>query len=125
MILLPGITCGAGIVDLPIGRVNCSLPQGLEAGVEVLLGMRPEHVAIASRGEAGACEGAVLERLFLGEAVQYEIEIAGVPLSVRLPATVRARVGDSLVLRFPPDRWQVFPANGATWPAPEALSASV
>lgn len=117
MIFLRGRVAGPDSVELPFGTTQAAVPEGLrQAGADVLLGMRHEHVALASNGQAPSCRGTVRERLFLGDALQYEVEVDGLSLWLRLPPTVEARPGDSLDLHFPPERWLVFPSTGAAIP---------
>jgi iron(III) transport system ATP-binding protein len=112
MIFLPGLVTGPNTVELPFGTTCCRLPDGLQQpGTAILLGMRHEHVLPASNGQAPSCRGTVRERMFLGEAAHYEIELDGLRLWVKLPPNTRAQPGESLALRFPPEHWLVFPAG--------------
>ncbi len=113
MIFVPGRVGEAAAVESGLGRVRCQLPEGFGPGDAVVLGMRPEHVGVGSeRGNDGlTVEGEVLQRLFLGDGVVYEVQVGDATLSVKLPIDLRASTGDRLCLRFPSDRWHVFPAD--------------
>ena len=70
-----------------LGAVIPAPASGLEPGNPVHLVLRPEAIAIARDGEAGALHARVLSRTFLGEKVEYVFDCGGATLqSVRYNA---------------------------------------
>jgi len=114
MVFLRGHVLDAQSVELAVGPVACRLPESLMPGTEVLLGLRPEHIVVADRnGQAPAFEADVIQRLFIGDRVQYDLALGEARLSLRLPNSVQASADGRLCLSFPADRWLVFPAEAA------------
>jgi spermidine/putrescine transport system ATP-binding protein len=73
---------------------------------ELLFSLRPEHIRIASQGEAAAnglrCSGPVRNRIFAGASELIEVECAGLMLKVRVPGHFEG--GEQVTLEIPPDR---------------------
>jgi sn-glycerol 3-phosphate transport system ATP-binding protein len=95
------------------GRAALPLPAsqaGLDAGREVVWGMRPEHVELAAEG--GDAEVVVDLVEALGADTLVHARLAdGEPLTLRLPGTTKVRERDRLALRLPPEALHVFDAQ--------------
>jgi sn-glycerol 3-phosphate transport system ATP-binding protein len=95
------------------GRAALPLPSsqaGLDAGREIVWGMRPEHVELA----IGAGDADVVVDLVeaLGADTLVHARLAdGEPLTLRLPGTTKVRERDRLALRLPPEALHVFDAG--------------
>jgi len=111
MVFVSGRARDVDTVESTLGTVTCRLPEGLRPGDAVTLGIRPEHIeaSLDNADDGTRIEGEVLQRLFLGDAVLYEVQIRDTIVSAKFPSSLKATTGDRLYLRFPSDRWHVFP----------------
>jgi sn-glycerol 3-phosphate transport system ATP-binding protein len=91
--------------------VNVSAEQ---AGRSVVLGIRPEHVALGGAAEAGAFPLKVdfVEALGADTLAHGYLGASPAQLTVRLPGSMRVAAGDTLSLVAPPERLHLF--DGAT-----------
>jgi len=93
-------TVGRGDVRLRVGA------SGLEIGARVAVSIRPHEIALrAPDGVAGGTDtnvlrGTVRRAAFLGDGVDYEVEVAGGDLVLRVaaPASPRLRPGEAVGL---------------------------
>jgi sn-glycerol 3-phosphate transport system ATP-binding protein len=97
------------------GRATLPLPSsqpGLDAGREIVWGVRPEHVELAS-GPADADAEVVVDLVeALGADTLVHARLAdGEPLTLRLPGTTKVRERDRLALRLPPEALHIFDAG--------------
>ena len=97
------------------GRATLPLPSsqpGLDAGREIVWGVRPEHVELAS-GSADADAEVVVDLVeALGADTLVHARLAdGEPLTLRLPGTTKVRERDRLALRLPPEALHIFDAE--------------
>ena len=75
----------------------------------VVLGMRPEAVAIVSdRGSAGTLAGVVYVEELMGSDLLVTLDVGGHLLKVRTPADVSAGPGTALCIRADPARIHLF-----------------
>lgn len=76
---------GDGHVDLDVAgwvhRVECGPGQAI-AGTTARIVVRPETVTIGPPGGAGSREGVVTARTYLGDKIEYEVEIGPNTLQV-------------------------------------------
>ena len=72
---------------------------------DVVLGVRPEHVAFSDHSRI---RGSVFGVEYLGTTQIVTVETARGPLKARLPSTVRLRAGDNVGLTFRPDMLSLF-----------------
>jgi iron(III) transport system ATP-binding protein len=116
-LFLPGRVRGDGTVESALGTIalGTPLPEGCEPGSAVTLAMRPEHVVVPADAltDGLVVEGTVVDRLFLGESLQYDVTVGEVALSLRLATGTTAEPGDRLRLGFPANHWHIFPAEPA------------
>ncbi|HXF75328.1 MAG TPA: ABC transporter ATP-binding protein [Methylomirabilota bacterium] len=111
MNFVKGKVAGPGAIDSPLGRIALPVPNGVSAGTEVTLAIRPEHVKLSpAPGHGAACAlGRVTSRNYLGDAALAEVEINGVTLLAKLPGDMDLAVGQSAAVELPVHRWHVFP----------------
>jgi sn-glycerol 3-phosphate transport system ATP-binding protein len=95
------------------GRAALPLPSsqpGLDAGREIVWGVRPEHVELASG--TGDVEVVVDLVEALGADTLVHARLAdGEPLTLRLPGSTKVRERDRLALRLPPEALHIFDAG--------------
>ena len=79
--------------------------------------LRPERLRLSAGGEANVFNGRVLERIFVGNAWRYRVQLsAGAELCIRLPSEELAAVaveGDELTIGVAPESVHLFSATGA------------
>jgi iron(III) transport system ATP-binding protein len=105
--LIPAVVTaiGAGRADLTIaGEPHAIEHSGaiFGPGQSVLANVRPEAIAIGARGNGLA--GTVVTRTYLGEKIEYEVEVAGQRLQIvrfNPPPSERFAPGDAIGVRFP------------------------
>jgi multiple sugar transport system ATP-binding protein len=106
--LLPGVAEDGGV------RVSDAvrLPVRVEAGCEVLVGVRPEDLMLTTEAEADA-HGTVIVYEPLLEMGLATVRLAGVdrPLAVQTDPEVRLDRDEAVHLRLAPDRTHVFNAE--------------
>jgi len=81
----------------------------LDAGAEVELGIRPEHVALAP-GDPAATDATVEMVEPMGSDQLAWVRLGGVPLAIRISADVPVSVGDHMPVLLPGRRVNLFDA---------------
>lgn len=106
-----GTVRGPGEVEAPVGKVRCPLPPNCEAGHEVTLAIRPEHLSLSSASGDGAdaVRGKIVSKTYLGDSALLEVEACGVTLKIRLSGDTDFDVGEQTGIIFPPGGWRVYP----------------
>jgi iron(III) transport system ATP-binding protein len=104
----------AGLILAVNGKRITAAGDGLTAGNEVQLAVRPEAIEFAGPESAGQSAGAentyraeVRNVEFLGDHYVYELDADGLPLTVTSPRSVD---GSSVMVRIPPSECKVLPA---------------
>ena len=106
--LLDGVAAGPGRVAC--GRLRLSIGAGgLMPGARVAVSIRPHDIVLAPPGDVGAVSGntmrgTVQRASFLGDAVDYQVQVADtdVVLRVTAPSSPRRRVGEAVSLSIDP-----------------------
>jgi multiple sugar transport system ATP-binding protein len=80
------------------------------AGDKVTLGIRPEHLTTAGKGDAVSARVTFVETL--GHATYAYLTAGEAPVTVLLPGDVRPSTGETLSLRVPADQAHLFDADG-------------
>jgi iron(III) transport system ATP-binding protein len=107
----------AGRVDVTIaGQPHAVHGSDLDVrpGESALAIVRPEAIEIAA--PSGGLEGKVVARTYLGEKMEYDIEVAGQRLQIvrfNPPPSERFAPGDTVTVRLPNEGVQLLPAEGA------------
>ncbi|HEX2928237.1 MAG TPA: ABC transporter ATP-binding protein [Candidatus Binatia bacterium] len=111
MNFVKGKVGGTGGVDSALGSIPASVPNGVSAGAEVTLAIRPEHVKVSPAPSHGVATtiGKVTSRNYLGDTALAEIEINGVTLLAKLAGDMDLTVGQNTCVELPAHRWHVFP----------------
>jgi iron(III) transport system ATP-binding protein len=84
-------------------------PAGLAAGARVVLSLRPHLIELLPAGAAAAAganllRGAILRASYLGDTVDYEVQVDGGPvLRASGPGARRFRVGEAVSARVAPE----------------------
>jgi iron(III) transport system ATP-binding protein len=124
--LLEGRAVDGSRVDTVYGVVRCALPGWATAGSTVTLGFRPESVVLSrfsGSGDAEGLRGRVAAVSYVGDAVEYRIELG--PGGGQL---VRAKgqpfdvldEGTAVLVQVPPERWYLLPRVDQTQAAVRA-----
>jgi iron(III) transport system ATP-binding protein len=111
MNFVKGKVAAPGQIDSALGRIAAPVPNGVSAGTEVTLAIRPEHVAVLPAPSYGTAStiGRVTSRNYLGDAALAEVEINGVTLLAKLAGDLDLTVGQNACVELPAHRWHVFP----------------
>jgi iron(III) transport system ATP-binding protein len=93
-----------------IGKVRCPVPQGVEAGKEVTLAVRPEHLRLlpSQHSTSEGFPGKIVTKNYLGDSALLEVEVNGQALVIKLPGDCTFAVGQQAQVVLPPDRWHVY-----------------
>jgi len=85
-----------------------------------MLGVRPEHVALAERGVRAAVQSVE----YLGGDSLVVCRIGDGNLAVRAPGRVPVRAGDAVDLDWPPEAVHYFDASGRNVGVPSRRGAA-
>jgi ABC-type Fe3+/spermidine/putrescine transport system ATPase subunit len=106
---------GRGAFEIAEGetrvRVPCKLTNGLAAGADAMLSVRPENVdALRERGSGdGGIEGEVLQTIFLGNCVDCRVRWGDYEWKVLAHPRDRLASGDRVFLRLDPEHTLAVP----------------
>lgn len=108
---------GQGTVETAGGTLNCTIPTWAASSLDVLITFRPEAVTLSRQVTEGinALRGEVVSITFVGDAVEYVINVGDMEIRVKGDPYDAAAVGDPVWLRIPPARCLVI-ADGANVP---------
>ena len=98
---------GFGVVESNVGAVRCRFRADAAQGSAVKFVVRPENVELSSgatRGAENTLAGRVAARVYLGEIVEYTLDVAGASVIVRSHPSAAFAPGDAITVRFPPER---------------------
>ena len=93
-----------GRVRLSSGDLAQVAHDGLAAGAEVELSVRPEAISLVPPGAEGAIDATVEQVAYLGSTISYQLRTAGgLDLTVLSPKTgIRLPVGSDVAVTWPP-----------------------
>ncbi len=97
---------GFGIVETQNGMLNCVLPPNANVRDTVTIVIRPEDIELAGSGASApgdnALEGKVVSVLFIGESMEYHLELrGGAALRLKLHASIQVTKGDTIRVQMP------------------------
>jgi len=100
---------GYGTVETSSGSLNCVVPATAKVEDTVTVVVRPEDIALSAGGapETGhnLLEGKVVGTLFMGEAMEYQLELSGgTMMRLKLHASNVINRGDTIRVRIPPSQ---------------------
>ncbi len=96
-------------VGTPLGAVRCFFPGAAKARKDIAIVVRPEHIRIRQAGAAlddgdNRLTGRLKAETYLGEIVEYVVDVAGKEFLVRTPFVQPIGPGDAVTLSFAPER---------------------
>lgn len=117
-----GAVVGMAVLDTDLGQLRCFVSAGVAERESVAVSVRPES-AVLHRSEPPGVENAYLGivrlRLFLGDTMDYDVEVSGRVIRVRTSHDVDLRVGEKVFVEFPAASCVAVPASGSpTWSLP-------
>jgi iron(III) transport system ATP-binding protein len=92
---------GIGVVESDNGILHCVLPRNVNVSDAVTIMVRPEDIEIfnpnSDASARNALEGKVINALFVGEAMEYQLELmGGANLRLKLHAATPVTKGDTI-----------------------------
>jgi len=107
---------GAVVVTAAGEPIRVAVDAGqAQVGQQVMLGLRPEHLAVSGEGQVIEVRAAFVETL--GNATYAYVQHPGAAetLTVQLPGEVRPSVGETLRLHIDPARAHLFDGDGTAF----------
>jgi iron(III) transport system ATP-binding protein len=97
---------GFGMVATRAGTLRCVVPSTAELNDAVTVVVRPEDIALSTPSSASAgdnmLEGKVVAALFMGEAMEYQLELSGgAMMRLKLHASNVVTRGDAVSIQIP------------------------
>jgi iron(III) transport system ATP-binding protein len=114
--LLDGRVIDPGTVQTPYGLVRCPLPTWAAApGTAVTVGFRPESVILSTHTvvDAEGLEGQVAAVSYVGDAVEYQIDLGGQTVRAKAQPFEVLPEGTPVLVQVPPERWYLLPLDAA------------
>jgi iron(III) transport system ATP-binding protein len=101
---------GCHLVRTDIGEVHVTGAPDLRADDRVALSVRPEDVELTESRPAGenVWEGRVEQKVFLGEAVDFQVQVGARTLLSRRHPTLRTKVGAPIFVHLNPEKCTVL-----------------
>ena len=93
-------------VSTEIGELTVQTVLDLRADERVALSIRPEDVELSETRPFGdnVWEGRVDQKVFLGEAVDFQVKVGARTLLSRRHPTLRTKVGDAIYVQLNPEK---------------------
>jgi iron(III) transport system ATP-binding protein len=100
-------------IECEIGSLSAASGESLAAGQAVLLSVRPEDVELSEARPQGenVLEARVDQKVFLGEAVDFQVVVRGRALQSRAHPSLRTPVGSAIWLRIDPEKCVALKGN--------------
>jgi iron(III) transport system ATP-binding protein len=98
------------LVGTDIGDIRVEATQELHQGERVAVSVRPEDVDLCENRPAGenVWEGRVEQKVFLGEAVDFQVKVGPRTLLSRRHPTLRTKVGEAIFVHLDPEKCVVL-----------------
>jgi iron(III) transport system ATP-binding protein len=113
--LVSGVSGTAGdgqcyVVRTEIGELMVQTDLELRSDERVAISVRPEDVELTETRPEGAnvWEGRVDQKVFLGEAVDFQVNVHARTLLSRRHPTLRTKVGDAIFVQLSPEKCVVL-----------------
>ena len=114
---------GGGTVRTDNGELTVQTLVDLSQGDSCIVSVRPEHVTIVQQDDVrsgpNALAGTIVNRLFTGEAMDYQVEVGEATVRCRTTASQRLSTGKPVQLMLPPEHCIALRRSAA----PEAATA--
>jgi iron(III) transport system ATP-binding protein len=93
-----------------IGNVTVKAVNDLRLDERAMLSVRPEDVELSETRPAGGnvWEGQVDQKVFLGEAVDFQVKVGTRTLLSRRHPMLRTKVGDAIFVQLNPEKCVVL-----------------
>jgi iron(III) transport system ATP-binding protein len=97
-------------ITTELGDVHVQTDQELRVGERVAISVRPEDVELTEGRPPGGnvWEGRVDQKVFLGEAVDFQVKVGPRTLLSRRHPTLRTKVGDAIFVQLNPEKCVVL-----------------
>jgi iron(III) transport system ATP-binding protein len=97
---------GVYLMRTEIGDISVAADHDLRRDERVMLSVRPEDVELTEARPAGGnvWQGRVDQKVFLGEAVDFQVKVGTRTLLSRRHPTLRTRVGEPIFVRLSPEK---------------------
>ena len=107
--LLEGRVVDSGKVETRWGLLYCELPPSAVLGTDVTVGFRPESVVLSeAMATADGLPGKIAAASFVGDAVEYQIDLGGRIVRAKGQPFVVLDEGRDVLVRVPPERCYVL-----------------
>ncbi len=95
---------GISLVETNIGTLKARFSEPVADGREVVVGIRIEDVQLIPLPGETSFSGTVRDRFYYGDVFIYQVEVAGAPINIKLPASTTLAIADTTTLCFPHER---------------------
>jgi iron(III) transport system ATP-binding protein len=101
---------GGCVVRTEIGELVVDADASVSPGARVSISVRPEDVELTEQRPSGAnvWEARVDQKVFLGEAIDFQVRVHERTLLSRRHPTLRTKVGESIFVQLSPDKCVVL-----------------
>jgi iron(III) transport system ATP-binding protein len=101
---------GGRVICTQLGELTAHTDATLDPGDRVAVSVRPEDVTLseARPGGLNVWEARVEQKVFLGEAVDFQVNVAGRTLLSRQHPTLRTKVGETIFVQLDPEKCVVL-----------------
>jgi len=105
-----GLSPGCCVVRSEIGDIRVRTEHPLQDASRVVVSVRPEDVELTETRPDGEniWEGRVDQKVFLGEAVDFQVRLGSRTLLSRCHPTLRTKVEDTIFVRLSPEKCVVL-----------------
>lgn len=115
--LLPGVVAAArnGAGDIMIAgllRAHAALPAGSISGSKIDVAVHPEDIVLTRNADGGA-QGEITDHTFLGNANEYQVNLAGQILRVQTHPKENFAVGDTVGIAVDSEAISIFGRTAA------------
>jgi iron(III) transport system ATP-binding protein len=99
---------GEWVIDSEIGAIRMAGNDGLQPGDRITVSIRPENVRLLETNDSNIpqdrlLEGTVSSKLFLGEFIDFQIDLGGTLLLARAHPSLRTPIGDRIFVDIHPE----------------------
>ena len=98
------------LIRTEVGELMARCDQALGVDDHVAVSVRPEDIELVETrpGGANVWEGRVAQKVFLGEAVDFQVTVGPRTLLSRQHPTLRTKIGEPIFVRLNPDKCVVL-----------------
>lgn len=108
-----GKEAGNWAVETPAGQIEVAAEEALDIKDKLTVAVRPENVHLLEEGSKDGVSGNLLEgtvdtKVFLGECVDYMVNVGGTKLLARAHPSLRAPIGGRIFVNIKPAKVNVI-----------------